>query len=265
MAQVSDALAVHVGEQSPEWWDEVEQIRQAGNPRAGGDAPRPLITSPDIDWEALGLTPRWVGDDASEAIAALEPSRFHGRGADEWERFLRGTASRDETALAVTLIGDDSPPVYRAQGSPWAGVTIPYGSGQISTSVGGEWMKLSSPPEPPSDLRGADRNLAMRIATRSLDLPWWSLGLSAQLLVREQFMVHPKPSGHLSPLLKSRAGEVVAAVWSSPDQRVRHYVLPFLPSYVPVLEWLADFAIPEFVPSAARRRRSSLSLDPPSR
>jgi hypothetical protein len=82
------------------------------------------------------------------------------------------------------------------------------------------------------------------------------------LVVRQQSLVHPAPSGTLSPLLMSRAGEVVAAVWTAPDIRLRYYVLPFLPSYVPVLEWLADFGIPEFVPSAARRRRSSLGKEP---
>jgi len=59
--------------------------------------------------------------------------------------------------------------------------------------------------------------------------------------------------------LVSRAGEVVAAVWTSSDDGIRHYILPYLPSYTPVLQWLTERAIPEFVPTAARRMRTSLA------
>jgi hypothetical protein len=43
----------------------------------------------------------------------------------------------------------------------------------------------------------------------------------------------------------------VAAVWTAPDGAVRHYVLPFMPAWLPVLEWLMQQAIPEFIPTAA--------------
>jgi len=172
---VSDALDVHVGERSPTWWDEVEAIRRTENPLAWGKKERPVITMSDLGWASLALTPRWVGDDSSESVVAIEPSRFHGEGADEWERFVLGTRSRGELALAVKLIGDVKPPVYRAGGSPSASVTLPIGSGHIVTSVGGERLMLSSPPELATDLQGADRDLALRISQRSLELPWWNL------------------------------------------------------------------------------------------
>jgi hypothetical protein len=35
-----------------------------------------------------------------------------------------------------------------------------------------------------------------------------------------------------------------------------------MPSYVPILGWLVDQAVPEFVPSAARRLRASLAGEP---
>lgn len=259
---VSDALDVHVGERSPTWWDQVEAIRRTENPRAWGNKERPVITMPDLGWASLALTPRWVGDDSSESVVAIEPSRFHGEGADEWKRLVLGTRSRGELALAVKLIGDVKPPVYRAGGSPSASVTLPINSGHIVTSVGGERLMLSSPPELATDLQGADRDLALRISQRSLELPWWNLHLTAQLLDRQSSGIAAKPSGTLSPLLLSRAGEVVASVWTGPEDSLRYYILPFLPSYKSVLQWLSERAIPEYVPSAARRRRSFLSSEP---
>jgi hypothetical protein len=59
----------------------------------------------------------------------------------------------------------------------------------------------------------------------------------------------------------SRAGEVVAGVWTSPDNAIRHYILPHLPLYTPILQWLTERAIPEFVPAAARRMRASLASE----
>jgi hypothetical protein len=50
-------------------------------------------------------------------------------------------------------------------------------------------------------------------------------------------------------------------VWTSTDGGIRHYILPYIPSYAPVLQWLADRAIPEFVPTAARRMRASLASE----
>ena len=120
---VSDALDVHVGTRSPSWWDEVEEIRRTTNPNAWEGRERPVIALPDLDWASLGLTPRWVGEDSSESVAAIEPSRFHGYGADEWGRFVRGTRSRGELAEPSWLAMSESsfsqlraqivtPPVY---------------------------------------------------------------------------------------------------------------------------------------------------------
>jgi hypothetical protein len=71
-----------------------------------------------------------------------------------------------------------------------------------------------------------------------------------------------EPVGSLLPLLITGASEVVAAVWISPDKQIRHYVIPWLPSWEPVLGWLANKAIPEFVPSAVRRIHANVGEDP---
>jgi hypothetical protein len=112
------------------------------------------------------------------------------------------------------------------------------------------------------DLGRADRDLALRLAGgRPSELPWWHLGLSGYEEYRGGYVAESGPEGRLRPLLVSRAGEVVAAVWTSPDSAIRHYVLPYLPSYVSVLQWLSEQAIPEFVPTAARRVRTSLASE----
>jgi hypothetical protein len=250
-------LDVHIGEWTPSRWDEIDTIRAEHNPRAFGDRARPGITSELIDWAALGFTPRWVGEDSSEAVAALEPNLFHDRGADEWRRFLAGAESRAELALAVSLVGSAAEPAYRPLGGLRAGVTLPGGDG---SSVGGERLALASPPEPAPDLGRADRDLALRLAgARPSELPWWHLELAGFEEYRGGYIAESGPEGTLLPLLVSRAGEVVAAVWTSPDNAIRHYVLPYLPSYVPILQWLSEQAIPEFVPTAARRMRTSLA------
>jgi hypothetical protein len=168
-------------------------------------------------------------------------------------------------ALVVSAIGSLEPPVYVAAtgGTPGASMTIYPESGEIVTSIGGSRIPLAVPPTPHPDLQGADRDLALRIVnSRPLEFPWWSLGLSAQLLSRGNWMTAPKAEGMLSPLLVSSTGEIVAAVWTSSNRPIRWYVLPYMPSYVPILHWLSDRAIPEFVPSAARRVRASLSTTP---
>jgi hypothetical protein len=50
-----------------------------------------------IDWETLGVEPRWLGQDTSECAAAFDPSTYHNQGADELHRFLAGAKVRSET------------------------------------------------------------------------------------------------------------------------------------------------------------------------
>ena len=252
-------LDVHVAAWPPSRWDEIDEIRRGSNPNAFPNTQRPPITSEAIDWLAFDFVPRWVGDDSSEAVVALEPSMFHDRGAAEWRRFIAGTRARGELALAVSMVGDAEEPAYRSIFGPSASVTIPGADG---SSVGGSRLALASPPEPPEDLGRADRDLALRLVdpgVRPTELPWWSLELSDELGYRGGLILETTQIGTLVPLLISRVGEVVAAIWISPDGSIRHYILPYLLAYSPVLQWLTDQAIPEFVPTAARRRGWALA------
>jgi hypothetical protein len=257
----AQTLDIHIAAWPPERWDEIDAIRSGPHPDAWRGKRRPRITAESIDWAALGLTPRWLGDDSSEAVAAVDPSLFHDSGAQEWRRLVAGAAARGELVLAASMIGSDKEPEYVPLGGPHASVMLPAAS---LTRVGGQQIALASRPDPAPGLGRADRDLALRIAdTRPGELPWWRLSMAGLQTERAfgESEVH-QAEGTLAPLLLSRAGEPVAAIWTSPDGAVRHYLLPFLPSWVPVLDWLVQQAIPEFVPSAARRIRSSLAAEP---
>ena len=155
-------------------------------------------------------------------------------------------------------IGCPDEPEIVPLGGPSATVSLP-GAALGFASVGGPRIALAVPPTPAEGLGPADRDLALRLAnTRDPALPWWSLHLRGS-------EVHfggggasqvVNPTGSLWPLLVSAAGEVVAAVWTSPDETVRHYIVPWLPAWTPLLDWLAQRAILEFVPAAARRVRA---------
>lgn len=232
----------------------------------GGTEIRPAITSEQFDWGALGLTPRWVGDDSSGAAAAIEPSKFAGRGAAEWTRFITGTQRRNEVALAVSMVGhprsSEGSGVHSIFGGADESVDLP---GSSVGSLGGFRTPLAVAPSIAEGLGRADRDLALRLVNaRSAAKNWWTLRQSPTAIFPggggPSWVV--EPDGFLQPLLASKAGEVVAAVWISPDEQLRHYVIPWLQSWKTVLEWLAQHAIPEFVPSAQRRIHASLGEDP---
>jgi hypothetical protein len=257
------ALDLHIAHRSPAEWDELDTQPEQVRRFRGGRETRPIIISEKIDWDHLGLVPRWLGDDTSSAAAAIEPTLMHDRGAGEWHRLIAGTEQRGELALAVSAVGSPEEPEIGQLGGVTASVHLP-GAAMGFASVGGERIRLATSPRLADNLSAADRDLALRLVSRSLDLPWWSLSLhggevhyggggASQII---------SPIGTFEPLLISTAGEVVAGVWTSPTQRVRHYIVPWLPSWGAVLEWLSRKAIPEYVPSAARRRTFDLGEEP---
>jgi hypothetical protein len=253
----ASSLDVHIGHFPPQRWDDLEDRDEHARRVVSGHEVRPTITSEPIAWEPLGLTPRWIGEDSSGAVAAIEPSLLANRGANEWRRFLAGTAKRDELALAISMIGSPDEPEIVQLGGPSASVSLP-GAALGFASVGGPRIALAVPPKPAEDLGPADRDLALRLAdTRDPALHWWSLHLSgSEVHFGGGSSQIVSPTGSLWPLLVSAAGEVVAAVWTSPDKSVRHYIVPWLPTWTPLLDWLAQRAILEFVPTAARRVRA---------
>ena len=119
-------------------------------------------------------------------------------------------------------------------------------------NIVGEPIRLARPPVLADGLSPTDRDIALRIVNeRPIDTQWMAFQPTVQQI--DQFF------GKWTPLLVTPDDRVVSGVWSDdgewPDSPVSHYVLPDLPSYRPILQWLTDRAIPDLVPSAAARMR----------
>lgn len=254
---------VLIGYRSPSWWTENDGRGENYLQVTSGDVQRSPLTSESINWDELGMTPRWLGDDSSECVAAIQPKNMLNRGSAEWARFLNGAQQRSEVALVISMVGGSE---ERSDffGGPTAHVDLPAA---MFNSVGGPRIALASPPKVADGLGQADRDLALRVVNirqRDSWSHWWSLHLSGA-------HVEPGgggpgrnmgPTGTFTPLLSSAAGEVVAGVWVSADGAVRHYVIPWLSSWKSVLDWLSRYAIPEYVPTAKRRIHTRIGEAP---
>ncbi|MUL48452.1 hypothetical protein FZI85_27285 [Mycobacterium sp. CBMA293] len=254
---------VSIGYRSPTWWTENEQRGERFLQTTGDDSTRPRLTSEAINWDQLGMTPRWLEEDTCECVAAIEPRNTWGQGSREWARFLAGTQARNETALVISMAGgaEERTDVF---GGPTASIHLPAAT---YCSVGGPRIELASTPKLAEGLSPADRDLALRLSNirqRDSSSHWWSLHLTGAYIESGG----GGPSGQVAPvgtftaLLNSAAGEVVAGVWVSEDGAVRHYIIPWLSSWKTVLEWLSRNAIPEYVPSAKRRIHARIGEEP---
>jgi len=254
---------VLIGYRSPNWWTENAGRGEKYLQVTSGDTNRPPLTSESINWDELGITPRWLGDDTSECVAAIQPKNMFNQGSAEWARFLNGAQQRSETALVISMVGGDE---ERSGflGGPTAHVNLPAAN---FSSVGGPRITLASTPKVADGLGRADRDLALRVANirqRDSSSYWWSLHLNGAYV--EPGGGGPGqnlgPTGTFTPLLTSAAGEVVAGVWVSADGAVRHYVIPWLSSWKSMLDWLSRYAIPEYVPTAKRRIHARIGEEP---
>jgi hypothetical protein len=214
---------VSIGYRSPSWWTENDGRGERYLQVTSGDKKRPPLTSESINWDELGMAPRWVGDDTSECVAAIQPKNTLNRGSAEWARFLNGVQQRSEIALVISMVGG-SEERSGSFGGPTAHVDLPAA---VFSSVGGPRIALASPPKAPDGLGQADRDLALRVANirqRDSSSHWWSLHLSGAYI--EPGGGGPGqnmgPTGTFTPLLTSAAGEDVAGVWVSADGAVRH-------------------------------------------
>ncbi|HXO49550.1 MAG TPA: hypothetical protein VN888_00675 [Mycobacterium sp.] len=109
-ARVSSTWDVHIAYLPPHRWDELAHHDDDALRRITGRPCRPGLVAEPIAWDALHITPRWLGDDSSRAVAALQPGLFANRGADEWRRFHAGAQNRGELALAISMIGSPEQP-----------------------------------------------------------------------------------------------------------------------------------------------------------
>ncbi|WP_454859648.1 hypothetical protein [Promicromonospora soli] len=247
---MEEFLEVHIGTRSPEEWAR-DDVRSAIPRDLLGRLPQ--IAGEGVDWTSLGLVPRWAGDDPSSAIAAVEVSNI----GKDWERFHSGAEIRNEAALYISTAQPASRRSVLAQsnGRPVI-AALPFLEDELR--IVSEPIRLARPPEPAEDLTTTDRDLALRIRNVS-DTQWTDLSI-------ETIDWGGKFTGTWTPLLVTPDEKTVAGVWHHHDDfryiPIYHYVLPSLPSYRPILQWLVERAVPDLVPSAAARTRRYVAEQP---
>ncbi|TNM37702.1 hypothetical protein FHP29_18135 [Nocardioides albidus] len=255
------SIPVHVGTNPPSHWDEIEANQQRLGEEASDwlrEQRRPSAASGDLDWGGLGFEPRWVGFDAADCVAALDPSVYAGKGADEFDRFRQGAASRGELAIVISLVETPDP------GSHWS-VFGPAGSslslGRFNTSIHSRPLGIGARVRRSDGVEGAEVQLALRLMSCNPPLPWSALSLDGITLSSTHGRVKHEPEGTLVPIIETELGEPVVAVWTSPDGVERRYVVPAEAPWTVLLSWLVEDALPEYVPDAMRRARRHMATD----
>jgi hypothetical protein len=210
-------IPVHVGLAAPK---EPGEEQASAPPRRSSMIGRNRRVSPLEDpafgWADHDLEPRWLRMESSDCAAALDPSIYHGHGADELERFLAGAQARGELALLITTMGnvnDHSPRPLTATAD--ATVSLPG----LETYISGARVPAGATISLADGLDATDRDLALRLRNeRASDGPWWSLTLRGS----ESWPgsggppTRYEPSGELQPILIDGLGQPVLAGLHAP-------------------------------------------------
>jgi hypothetical protein len=160
-----ELIEVHVGFKSAERSDargeERNRVSLAEEP---GDRPEPstLLSAPDFPWEALDVAPRFVGSESTGCVAALQPNILHGRGDEEFKRFLDGAEARGETALLISMIGQGDTEARNPLAPHDASVLLPGARG----SIGGRRLPVGVIPKLADGLSPAEKDLGLRLRNR---------------------------------------------------------------------------------------------------
>jgi hypothetical protein len=252
-------VSIHVGHPDPANYVEPAEggRRPLGRRRSTG---RPTIMDPALDWSARGAMPAWLGSDTAQCAAAFESSLFHGRGADELKRFLAAAKQRSEPAILVAKLGDADDDMPRSvMASCDASLSLP----DHYTQILADRLPIGGRPSLVPGVSGADRDLGLRLLNRPADAPWWSLRLGvAQWHGAAPLRPPVVPAGTLQPILVDALGGPVVAVWISPEEDERWYLIPDRSDWGQVIDWVVRQALPAYAPDALRRVRSPLFHDP---
>lgn len=173
--------------------------------------------------------------------------------------FRAAAESRGEIALVISPIG--------CMGQQSRNVFTRHDD---AIHVGGVESRISSRPlgegarvVPAADLGRADRQLALRMLDGKSVSRWRILTLDAVTSrAADARVVHHPVQGALVPIIVTEFGEPVVAAWTSQDGVERRYVVPVETPWHPLLKWLLEQALPEYVPAAVRRARREIAHDP---
>ncbi|MGW1617685.1 hypothetical protein [Streptomyces sp. NPDC002172] len=211
-----------------------------------------------VSWSESGAEPRWFGMDTSTCAAAINPSHFYNRGADEFDRFLAGADSRGEPALIIATMGKADDDGHR---SIFGSYTASVHFRNFAGSIGGKRLPAGADISLAPDLDAADRDLGLRLLNRPADAPWWAMRPQSITAESSRGTSVYKAEGDLVPILVDSLGEPVVARWMPSDSQEIWYVIPDAVDWDTVVGWIVQKALPEHVPGALRRVRSPHSIN----
>ncbi|MEV7641341.1 hypothetical protein AB0O32_15495 [Streptomyces rubiginosohelvolus] len=220
--------------------------------------PAPTARPEAADWAALGVEPRWRGQETGDCAAVLSPLSGPATGREPYKRYAEGARQRGETALVIACIGAGKHTHNVFSGTVAPGIHLPGHHGQISASP----LPAGVSPELADGLDHAEHDLA----TRLLKHPTWFrlTHLKARSSGHGAARVWPPPQGEgeLRPLLVDGLGAPVAGVWMPASGSARWFVVPHGTDQRLLVQWLVQHALPAYVPGALTRARSPLVRDP---
>lgn len=114
-----------------------------------------------------------------------------------------------------------------------------------------------------ADVSPANRDLGLRMLNRSPEV-WFALILTGTTLELGAGgpPARTRPKGNLQPILVDGLGAPVVAVWTSPTEDQRWYIIPDVADWNGLLDWAVSQTLPTYVPGALRRARSPQLTDP---
>lgn len=247
-------LPFHIGVNTPSHWDEIEsRQREAGEDAAPylRDQRRPTLAAENQAWAERDIDVRWIGQDTVDCVVSLQPGYYHGNGAEEYQRFVRGAKQRGELAISITTPPQPSGIAQGYSNILGGGSTIHLGGWNSFISVSP--LGQNSRVQLAEGVHGADRDLALRLVGE--ELQWSTLELSGSTMypggggrAREY-----AAEGDLDPILVTPLGEPVVAAWVSPDAAERLYIVPQDVDWDVVTDWVLHQVLPELNPAALRR------------
>ncbi|MBE8477480.1 hypothetical protein [Streptomyces justiciae] len=231
-----------------------------GTSAGAGRRPAPAVRLGRVDWAALGVEPRWKGQETGDCPAVFSPVRGPATGLEPYKRYAAGARQRGETALVVACIGAGERRHNVFSGTVAPGIHLPHRYGSISANP----LPLGVSPALGDGLDHAEHDLGARLLNRPPGT-WFRLtyrresGFSRPGVAR----VWPPPGeGELRPILVDGLGDPVAGVWVPEGGGARWFVVPHGTDQRLLVEWLVQRALPAYVPGALTRARSTLVRDP---
>ncbi len=256
-------IPVHVGLPNPSSPSEDREAGSSRRPQKTVETRRTPLAAAEVDWQQLGVEPRWLGVETVDCVAALEPGRFSGSGRNEFSRLLEGAKERGEMALVISMLGraGDDDPVRSVATAADDSLLLPGFQGSINARR----LPAGARPRLADGLSAADRDLGNRLLGRPDGAQWWTLALASTALesgtgygVQKVF---PLP-GALEPILVDPVGKAVVAAWVPAHRNQRWYIVPDAIKWSSVIDWLVQQAIPYYIPDAPRRFRTAGVVDP---